>query len=244
MKTTGLDVLALFAHPDDAEVACGGLLAKLAGRGHRVGICDLTRGELGTNGTPETRAEEARAAARALGVESRSQLGLPDGGLDGRDARQLESMVRILRAQAPRLVVGPHVSARHPDHVEAATLLRRAVFFAAVPRFAPDAPAVERPVHLQAADYWPLAPSFVVDIGAQLATKLAALACYRSQFEAGGGARATHLNDPAFLRRVETDARHYGRLIGAAAGEAFVVDGAVPVDDPLALWPRGPEARG
>jgi bacillithiol biosynthesis deacetylase BshB1 len=233
MSAPRLDVLAIGAHPDDAEAACGGLLAKLAARGHRAGICDLTRGELGTNGTPAGRAAEAEAAAHVLGVGVRIQLGLPDGGVDGRDPRQLEALVRLLRAHAPRLVVAPHPRTRHPDHVEAARLVTRARFFAAVPRFAADVAAVARPVHLRAPDYWPVVPSFVVDIGDFLAVKLAALGCYRSQFEAGAGARPTHLNDPAYLRRIETDARHYGRLIGVAAGEGYVVDGAVPIDDPV-----------
>jgi len=114
--------------------------------------------------------------------------------------------------------------------------VRRAVFFTAVPRFAPGTSAGARPVRLQAADYWPLRPSFVVDVSDALAKKLEALRCYRSQFERQGGAVPTHLNDPAFLRRIETDARHYGQLIGVAAGEAYVVDGGVPVDDPVATF--------
>lgn len=240
-----LDVLAFGAHPDDAETACGGLLAKLARRGYRVAICDLTRGELATNGTPDERAREAEAAARVLGLAARLQLALPDGGLDGGDPRQAEAVVRTLRAEAPRLVLGPHPHARHPDHVEAARLVRRARFFASVARFAPGVgPPVPRPVHLRALDFWPLRPSFVVDIGAELPTKLAALGCYRSQFERGEESRATILNDPAYLQRVETAARHYGALIGSSAGEPYVMDGAVPLDDPVAaLAPQPGEVR-
>jgi bacillithiol biosynthesis deacetylase BshB1 len=242
MSTGTLDLLAVGAHPDDAEAACGGLLAKLAARGARVGICDLTRGELGTNGTVEIRAAEAAAAARTLNVGVRVQLGLPDGGIDGRSQAQAAALVEVLRTHAPRLLVGPHPHSRHPDHVEAAALVARARFFVAVPRFAPGSAAARRPVLLQAPDYWPLQPSFVVDIGEFLAVKLAALRCYRSQFERGAGREATHLNDPAYLARIETDARHYGRLAGVAAGEAFVVDGVIPVDDPLRLWPEGGKA--
>jgi bacillithiol biosynthesis deacetylase BshB1 len=241
MSDTPYDVIAFGAHPDDVETACGGLLVNLVGRGYRVAICDLTRGELGTNGSPEVRAREAAAAARVLGVAARLQSALPDGGLDGRDAEQQSALVELLRTHRPRLVIAPHARSRHPDHAEASELVRRAVFFAAVPRFAPGATPCPRPARLQAADYWPLRPSFVVDIGAALATKIEALRCYRSQFERESGAVPTHLNDPAFLRRVETDARHYGRLIGVAAGEAYVVDGGVPVEDPLATFAVRPE---
>ena len=239
MSATAMDVVAIGAHPDDVEIACGGLLAKLARRGHRIAICDLTRGELGTNGDPETRAVEAEAAARALGVTTRVQLGLPDAGLDGRDAAQLHAVVAAIRRHAPRLIVAPHPRSRHPDHVEAAALAARARFFAAVPRFLPDLAAVSRPLLLWAPDYWPVTPSFVVDIGDVLEVKLAALRCYRSQFERQADSQPTHLNDAAYWRRIDTDARHYGRLAGVETGEAFVVDGAVLIDDPLQLVPRG-----
>lgn len=231
------DVIAFAAHPDDAEAACGGTLAKLAARGRRVAICDLTRGELGTNGTPEVRAEEARAAARTLGIGARLQAGLPDGGLNAADAEQTACVVRLLRVHAPRLVLAPPPHARHPDHAEASRLVARAVFFSAVPRFAPDTPAVRRPVLLQTGDYWPVTPSFVVDISATLEAKLSALRCYASQFMRGPGSAATHLNDPQYLGRIESDARHYGALAGVRAGEPFRVEGAVAVDDPLDLFP-------
>jgi bacillithiol biosynthesis deacetylase BshB1 len=237
------DLIAIGAHPDDVEIACGGLLAKLARRGYRIAIFDLTRGELGTNGDVDTRAREAEAAADVLGVASRLQLGLPDAGLDGRDAAQLHSLVMALRRHAPRVVVAPHPHSRHPDHIEAAALAARARFFAAVPRFAPQVPAVPRPSLLWAPDYWPVAPSFVVDIGPVLDVKLAALQCYRSQFERHAGSRATHLNDAVFLRRVTSDAHHYGRLAGVEAAEGFVVEGAVLVDDPVALQPRPAEGN-
>jgi bacillithiol biosynthesis deacetylase BshB1 len=235
-----LDVLAFGAHPDDAEAACGGLLAKLAQRGYRVAICDLTRGELGSNGTPAERAAEAREAAAVLGVHERLGLELPDGALDGGDAGQIAAVVRLLRRRAPRLIIGPHARSRHPDHAEAARLLHRAQFFCAVGRFAPEAARVERPVLLRALDWEPMPdPSFVVDIGACLALKLAALRCYRTQFERRPGRVATVLNDPAYLRRVEVNAATYGQLIGAAAGEPYRIDGGVPVDDPVAYFAGG-----
>ena len=238
-----LDVVVFAAHPDDAEAACGGLLAKLGRRGYRTAICDLTRGEMGSNGTPETRAREADAAARTLGLADRLQLGLPDGGLDGRDRRQVESVLRVLRAHTPRIVVAPHAANRHPDHRETAALVRRAHFFCAVRGFLPEVPPANRPVRLRGLDWGPMRPSFVVDITAELATKIAALRCYRSQFERAPSDHPTVLNDPAWLERVETNARHYGRLAGIAAGEPYATDAPIAVDDPLALFGDGPEVR-
>jgi bacillithiol biosynthesis deacetylase BshB1 len=231
-----LDVIAFAAHPDDAEACCGGLLLKLARRGYRTAICDLTRGERGSNGTPVERAREAAAAAAQLGLASRLQLGLADGGLERRAPAQVACVVDLLRAHGPRLIVAPHPRGRHPDHAETSALVRRAHFFCAVHGYGTAHAPVERPVLLFGLDYYPLRPSFVVDVSAELAGKLAALRCYRSQFERAPGSVATLLNDPAYLQRVETAARHYGGQIGRAAGEPFVVEGGVPVDDPVRLF--------
>jgi bacillithiol biosynthesis deacetylase BshB1 len=235
-----LDVIAIAPHPDDAEATCGGLLAKLSRRGYRVAICDLTRGELGSNGTPEERAAEAQQASQQLGLHVRLNLGLPDGGIDGRESRQIEVLVRLLRRHAPRLLIGPHERSRHPDHAEASELVRRAHFYSGVRRFAPEIPAVDRPVLLRALDYHPMPhPSFVVDISDFLAAKLAALRCYRSQFERRSDRVATLINDPSYLRRIEINAGAYGQLIGCDAGEPFAVQGGVPVEDPVQLFAPG-----
>src|SRR5262249_10356592 len=118
-----LDALFFGAHPDDVELTSGGLAARLATHGHQVGIVDLTRGEAASRGTPEQRAAEAAEAARALGVEARSSLGLPDLGLDRRDPAQLRAVVECLRAHRPRLVVAPERHDAHPDHIEASALV-------------------------------------------------------------------------------------------------------------------------
>jgi len=239
-----LDVIAFGPHPDDAEAACGGLLAKLVRLGYRVAICDLTRGELASNGTPAEREAEARAAAGVLGVHARLSLGLADGGLRADDPEQQRLLVRLLRAHGPRLVIAPHEAARHPDHGQATALVRRAQFWCAVGRYEADAAPVGRPVLIRALDFGPMTPSFVVDIGAELETKLSALRCYRSQFERTVGSIPTVLNDPAWLRRIETDAHTYGQLVGLDAAEPYAVDGAVPLADPVAaLAPAAVEVR-
>jgi len=231
-----LDVIAFAAHPDDAEACCGGLLLKLARRGYRTAVCDLTRGERASNGSPEEREHEARAAAAQLELAARLQLELPDGRLDGRDAGQEAAVVDVLRLHTPRVIIAPHPRGRHPDHAEASALVRRAQFFCGVHHYVASHPPVERPVLLYGLDYYPLRPSFVVDVSAELTGKLAALRCYRSQFERVPGRVATLLNHPAHLQRIETAARHYGEQIGRAAGEPFVVQGGVPVDDPVQLF--------
>lgn len=238
------DVVAFAAHPDDAEAACGGLLAKLVKRGYRVAICDATQGELASNGSVEQRRSEAVRAAAVLGVQGRWNLELPDGGLRATDPEQLRRLVIAMREARPRLIVAPHPAARHPDHVELAGLVHAAQFWCGVRRFAPEAPAVARPVLLRALDYHPLTPSFVVDIRAELASKLESLRCYASQFERHGDSVPTHLNDPAYLQRIETNARTYGQLIGSAAGEPYVIDAGVPLEDPVAaLAPDLAEVR-
>ncbi len=240
----GFDVLAFAAHPDDAEAACGGLLAKLAKQGYRTAICDATRGELATNGTVETRQEEAAAAAEVLGVEARFNLDLPDGGLRAEDPEQLRIVVTALRTHAPRVIVAPHDAARHPDHVQLAALVRHAQFWCGVRRHTPEVPPVTRPVLLQALDFHGMTPSFVVDIRDELAAKLRSLRCYASQFERHANDAPTLLNDPAYLARIETNARTYGQLIGSPAGEPYRIDGAVRLDDPVAALARATTGVG
>ncbi|MFQ5600506.1 MAG: bacillithiol biosynthesis deacetylase BshB1 [Candidatus Krumholzibacteriia bacterium] len=230
-----LDVIAFAPHPDDAEASCGGLLVKLVRHGYRAAICDLTRGELASNGSIEEREAEARRAAEVLGLHERINLQFPDGGLRRGNRDQLEALVVLLRERSARLIVAPHEASRHPDHLEAGELLRRAQFFCGVKRFVPHVACVQRPVLIRALDFHPMQPSFVVDITDELDVKLRGLRCHRSQFERRPGDAPTLLNDPAYLRRIETNARTYGQLIGRAAGEPYAVEGGVPLDDPVAV---------
>jgi len=239
-----VDVVAIGAHPDDVEASCGGLLAKLAARGRTIAVCDLTRGELGSNGTVEERAREAAHAAQVLGVEHRIGLELPDGGLDGRDPGQTQVVVRMLRQLRPRLVIAPHRRARHPDHVEAAELVGRAIFFAGVHRFANDMPAIERPTLIHGLDYFAMRDSFIVDVSPWMETKLAALRCYASQFVRAAGTQPTLLNDPAYMDRIRMHASWYGARIGCEAGEPYAYAAGVPVDDPVAVLGIDREVEG
>jgi bacillithiol biosynthesis deacetylase BshB1 len=223
MSDEPLAVLAVFAHPDDAELLCGGSLIRSADAGERTGVVDLTRGELGSRGTPEIRAAEANRAAAVLGLSARRNAGLPDGHLENtlESRRTVAGLIRELR---PRVVVTHWTHGRHPDHRVATELVHDACFLAGLKNF--DAPGrphrPEKLVHATAFREDAEPPTFVVDITAQLERKLEALACYESQFEgllqAGevfpGGTRG-------LPEQVRTLCARYGSLIRTAYGEPF-----------------------
>ncbi|HEY7728968.1 MAG TPA: bacillithiol biosynthesis deacetylase BshB1 [Candidatus Eisenbacteria bacterium] len=219
---SGLDLLAIGSHPDDVEISCGGTLCLAAAQGYRVGILDLTRGELGTNGDPQTRAQEAGEAARILGVALRRNAGLPDGGIQACDRAQEQTVVALLRELRPAVLFAHYPRDRHPDHVEASRLVDRALYHAGLLRY--DAPG--DPFRPQAR--WHFAsrvgfhPSVVVDISETWERKRESILAHASQVSpAGGDRRPTSLNEPEFLTRIEARARHFGLMIGVRYGEPF-----------------------
>ncbi len=232
------DVVALGAHPDDAELSFGGVLAGCAARGGRVVILDATRGERGTRGDAATRAQEAQEAARRLGVAERRVLGLPDLGVRSGDLAQRRALVEALRELRPRLVLAPHPDEGHPDHGALARLARDAVEEA---RFA-GSPAAGEPFAVQQLLHaWPAAGGdqaggaggggrwgggVVLDVSPFFARKRTALEAYASQFAVGPGA-ATRLSRGDFLALVEARARVAGAALGVAYGEGLVWRGAV-----------------
>ena len=223
MSTFDLDVLAIFAHPDDAELLCGGALLKSADAGERTGIVDLTRGEMGTRGTPELRQREAETAAELLGLAVRRNAGLPDAGLTN-DASSRRTLVTLLRELRPRVVVTHWREGRHPDHRIAAELVRDACFLSGLANF--DAPGPRfRPFKLVHAtsfreDADP--PSFVVDISAQMERKLQAIGAYASQFE--GVTQAGEVfpgGERPLPEQVRAHAAVWGSRLRVAYGEPF-----------------------
>ncbi|HUC90718.1 MAG TPA: bacillithiol biosynthesis deacetylase BshB1 [Paenibacillus sp.] len=209
----GLDMLCFGAHPDDVEIGMGGTVAKHASAGLRVGICDLTRAEMSSNGTVEERQAEAAEASAALGLASRSCLGLPDRGLSG-TAGQIEAVVREIRAHRPRIVFAPYWDDRHPDHNSCSRIVEEAVFNAKLRRYLPDAP----PVQVEQLVFYYINDvkdaGLVVDVTGCYERKRRALAAYRSQFEpvAQGSDRvATPLN-----RRYVENVEARDRLLGAS----------------------------
>ncbi|HUE88166.1 MAG TPA: bacillithiol biosynthesis deacetylase BshB1 [Vicinamibacterales bacterium] len=218
-----VDVLVFGPHADDIEIGLGGTVAKHASEGLRVGLCDLTRAELSSNGTPEQRLAEAAAAARVLGAAWRENLGWPDGGIE-LTTSHVRSAVDVIRRVRPRVIAIPYWADRHPDHVAASTVLQTAIFKSGLRRYESAAEAW-RPdwvCHYFINDS--VSPSFVVDVSAHYEIKRKALACYSSQFEAGMNARvATRLNAPTFRQLIESRDAQFGAMAGVAFAEGLVV---------------------
>lgn len=237
-ETERVDVLAFAPHPDDLELGCGGTLIGLLERGHRVGLVDLTRGERGTRGTPEIRAAEAEEGRRILGAGFRHNLGLPDLGVDSRSPVQLRTVVETIRRHRPRLVFTCSERDRHPDHVEAALLVERAVYVAGLVAFE-AAGTPWRPTRL--AFYMgriAFEPRFVVDISKTFERKMKAAAAFRSQFfREAGDPLVTPISEPGFFDRLTSRYRHFGSRIGVDYGEPFDMREPFGVDDPGALVP-------
>ena len=218
-----VDVLVFGPHADDLEIGLGGTIARHAAEGRRVGLCDLTRAELSSNGTPDQRSAEADEAATVLGAVWRDNLGWPDGGIDG-GAQQIRSAVDLIRRARPRVIAIPYWSDRHPDHEAASRVLRRAIFKAGLRRY--DTGAEQwRPgwvCHYFINDG--ARPSFVVDVSAYYEKKRAALSCYRSQFmDRGVETVGTRLNTPVFRQLIESRDAQFGALAGVAFAEGVVV---------------------
>ena len=219
---THVDLLAFGAHPDDIEIGMGGTVAHHVGLGGRVGLCDLTAGEMGSNGTVEQRLAEAEDAREVLGAAWRTNLRLPDRALGHADhVRAAASQIRKAR---PRVVAIPHGGDRHPDHVAAHRLLVEAIFSAGLRRYDADGEAW-RP------DWFCLyfindaaTPSFVIDVSARYEIKRQALACHRSQFApTEAGATATRLTASTFQQLIESRDAQFGAVAGVPFAEGFVV---------------------
>lgn len=232
-----LDVLAVAAHPDDAEISCGGTLLKLARAGKRVGIVDLTRGEMGTRGTVDDRAREIEAANRVLGLAARENLGLPDGRVEV-TLRARERLAALLRELAPDVVLAHHADDLHPDHSACGRLAREAWYLAGLARLAEQtggAPARRPPRLYHFLGHVPAEPTFVVDIGSVWDAKLELVRCYATQLAPQDASdRGQHfLFGADILSRMETRARFFGERIGARYGEPLVHIGPLPCLDPL-----------
>lgn len=226
-----VDVLAIGPHPDDAELLCGGTLARCADQGYRTAILDLTRGETATRGSPEIRANEAAAAGRSLGLTVRENAGLPDADLRN-DRASRELIVRRLRVLRPRVVVLPFLKGRHPDHRVAAELGRDACFLSGLARFGEGSP--HRPhkvLYSLAFREDPVKPTFVVDISEQFARKMEAIRAYSSQFADVVQAGEAFPTGQPLYELIEMQSRHYGSLIRRAYGEPFYTEETVEIED-------------
>jgi N-acetylglucosamine malate deacetylase 1 len=224
------DVLAVAAHRDDVEQTCGGTLLRMAARGLRTAVLDLTRGEAGSRGTAEDRAREAEAAGRILGVGWRQALDMPDGGIENTYANRLK-IVRVLRHLRPRVVILPYWEARHPDHAIVAPLGYEACFLSGLAKIETDAPP-HRPFKIVYASlYADVRPSFVVDITPFIEQRHSALMAYRSQYANQAAGSALFVPEEEIRERTFAEARHYGLLGGVTYGEPFVQKEVGLVDD-------------
>jgi bacillithiol biosynthesis deacetylase BshB1 len=231
------------AHPDDAELGCAGLLLRCKAAGARVGVVDLTRGELGSRGNAALRNEERARATAVLGLDVRLDLDLPDGFVE-RTAEYRTWLVEVIRSEQPRMLVGPYWEDHHPDHVNTSLLMKDAWWFAGVAKH-PGGPTAHRPeAMLFQLSRYVARPSLIVDISEQFATKARAVACYASQLHrppaADGppdadGEPETYLSRSDFLAAWEGRHRYYGRMIGAEFGEAYLMRNPVPITDPMTL---------
>jgi N-acetylglucosamine malate deacetylase 1 len=233
-----IDLLAIFPHPDDAELTCGGTLLKASRRGYRVAVLDLAAGEMASRGTVSLRAEEAAASARVLGLAHRENLGLPDTGIVNTPETRL-AVARVVRRLRPRIVIttAPFPFGRHPDHRAAAELARDACFVAGLRRV-DESTSPHRPVKVLHAityreDY--LKPSFVVDVSDEFEGKLEAIRCYASQFEGATQAGEVYPNGEPLLDIIRHQAAHYGSLIRTRYGEPYHLTETVRVEDVVAL---------
>ncbi len=219
-----IDLLVFGPHPDDIEIGLGGTVARHVALGARVGLCDLTVGELGSNGTPGERLAEAEAARAVLGATWRENLHLPDGSLGPHDDEQVRAVAEAIRRWQPRVVAAPHDRDRHPDHVGASRLIARAAFVAGLRRYphGGDPWRAEWICHYFINDSDQ--PSFVVDVSRYYPVKRRALACHTTQFGPPVDGRArTRLTSSRFRQLVESRDAQFGAAAGVAFAEGIVV---------------------
>jgi bacillithiol biosynthesis deacetylase BshB1 len=231
-----VDILAFSPHPDDVDLGCGGTLAALARRGRSFGIVDLTRGEMGTRGTPEIRESEAREAARILGARFRETLDLGDGELRTDRAAELRVVEAVRRAR-PRLVLAPLVLDRHPDHVRASHLVADASWYAGLSKLETGLPPHRPDQVIFYAAYVFAPPTFLVDVSASFATKIAALRAYRSQFfDENSSEPETYVSSKGFFDGIEARSRALGRIANVEYAEGFVSNVPPTLADPVAAF--------
>ncbi|MDG5493187.1 bacillithiol biosynthesis deacetylase BshB1 [Psychroserpens sp. SPM9] len=230
-----LDILAFGAHPDDVELGCGATIAKEIAKGKKVGIIDLTRGELGTRGTAETRDQEASAAAKILGVSVRENLGFADGFFINDQQHQLE-VIKMIRKYQPEMILCNAIDDRHIDHGKGSSLVSDASFLSGLLKIETkcdgEIQKQWRPKQVYHYIQWkPIEPDFVVEVSDYMATKMEAVLAYKTQFyDPNSNEPETPISSQNFTDSVNYRAQDLGRLIGKAYAEGFTVERYVAVD--------------
>ena len=228
-----VDVMAFGAHPDDIEIGCGGTLIKLSQRGRSIALVDMTRGEMATRGTIETRRAESAAASAIIGAVARENLELEDGNIHSTpDARY--RVAEVVRRYRPRLVMLPYDKDRHPDHCHASQLAYEGIFAAGLLRLSTGQESYRPPRVLYYMGWYEFEPSFVVDISEQFDRKMDAIYAYTTQFRPDDNFyQQTRLTSTEYNWHLQSRMAHYGSQIGCKYGEGLLIRGRMAVDDPL-----------
>ena len=227
MSNLNVDILAIGAHPDDVELGCSGTIAKEIALGKKVGIIDLTRGELGTRGTAEIRDSEAKKAARILGVSFRENLNFKDGFFTNDEAHQLE-LIKVIRKYKPKIILCNAIDDRHIDHPKGAKLVVDSCFLSGLKKIKTNNEGVDqnpwRPENIYHYIQWKnLNPDFVVDISEYFDTKIKSVKAFKSQFYNGNeSVHDTPISTKNFLDSIEYRAKDLGRLTGVEYAEGFI----------------------
>ncbi|UCZ55287.1 bacillithiol biosynthesis deacetylase BshB1 [Bacillus shivajii] len=223
MNEQKLDMLAIGAHPDDVEIGMGGTIAKYAKMGFRIGIINLTKAELSSNGTVETRQKEAEHAAEVLGLEKRIQLSFPDRGLKDSSKECIEEVVKVIRKYQPKVIFAPNKHDRHPDHGYCSEIVKEAHFSSGIKRYLPENQAyrAEQLYYYQINGIGN--PTFIVDIADFIDVKIEALACFKTQFRLEEGTVKTPLNEN-YLEKLKSREMLLGNEAGVKYGEGFTSD--------------------
>ena len=235
-----IDVLAVFSHPDDAELSVAGTLLKLKSLGYRTGVADMTRGEMGTRGTPEIRARESIAAGDLMKLDVRLNLEHPDGHVWLTEESRT-AVVRVIRKYKPRVLLTPHWDDPHPDHANTCRIVREAARLATMGRYDVEhgQPPVRMPAIMHSIFSRLVVPSFIVDVSDFVEDKMQAIKAHASQFyDAASKEPVTRISDEGFLEQIDYRMRYFGSLIGVKAGEPFYVREALNVEDPVELLTR------
>jgi len=230
-----LDVLAFGAHRDDIELTCAGTVIKLAESGYRIGIVDLTAGEMGTRGSVEERAKEAEEAAKIMKVDVRENLGIPDANIEVSEQNKYK-VIDAIRKYKPKIVLLPYWMDRHPDHAHAGQLISEASFLSGLSKYNPGLQRhrPERLIYYMC--HYEFAPSFVVDVTGQYERKLEAIHAYKSQiYNPNYPGEQTYISSPEYLESIEVRSRYYGGLIGKKHGEPFLVREMLELKDIMSL---------
>lgn len=231
-----LDILVIAAHPDDAELGCSGTIAAHIAKGYKVGIVDLTHGEMGTRGTPEIRLQESDEAARILGLSARENLGFKDIYFKDDEAHQLE-LIKVIRKYQPEIVLANAITDRHPDHGKGSSLASNACFMSGLRKIETELDGVAQQAwrpkfvyHYIQNNY--IQPDFIVDITAHWDTKVASIMAFKSQFyDPSSQEPSSFISSPEFLPFVESRSREFGHRIMVKYGEGFTVERFIGVDN-------------